>query len=123
MFFHLVFCLDLTVECDVSDESECESEKSAEQLIIVTNLNNPKMKRGKKSFIDDRMLACMDAGNMSNPFAVHFISATAKALGHNIEDLVINCTSLRKQRKEYRRRHGTEIMENFKVLKFIIDWL
>lgn len=77
--------------------------------------NKPIRKRGKKNFIDDRMLACMDAGNMSSPLAIHFISATAKALGHNIEDLVLNCTSLREQRKKYRRRHGKEIIENFKV--------
>ncbi|XP_050340394.1 uncharacterized protein LOC126766704 isoform X2 [Bactrocera neohumeralis] len=69
------------------------------------------------------MLACMDAGNMSSPLAIPFIIATAKALGHNIEDLVINCTSLRKQRKEYRRRHDTEISENFKIPDtFVLHW-
>lgn len=40
--------------------------------------NRPIQKRGKKHFIDDRMLACMDAGNMSSPFAIHFISATVR---------------------------------------------
>lgn len=113
----------MTVQFDASNESECESEKSANSPTIEPKNINPTENRVKKKFIDDRMLACMDAGNISTPLAIHFISATAKALGHNIEDLVLNSTTLRRQRKEYRQRHGKEIIENFKVIKFILKLL
>lgn len=95
-----------------SDESGEDVQAMDEQSDNIPSCSNkPIQRRGKKNFIDDRMLACMDAGNMSTPFAIHFISATAKGLGHNIEDLVLNCTSLREQRKKYRRRHGKQIID------------
>lgn len=123
-FVHLISCTDLTMEHVEFESDESGDDVQAMDVKQTDNIpscsNKPIRKRGKKNFIDDRMLACMDAGNMSSPLAIHFISATAKALGHNIEDLVLNCTSLREQRKKYRRRHGKEIIENFKVHFFIL---
>lgn len=71
--------------------------------------------RGKKHFIDDRMLACMDKCKISTRDAIHFISATAAALGHQIEELVLNRTTVQLMRKEYRRRKAHDILENVDV--------
>lgn len=118
-----IFVLDLNTVCSYSDDSEHDSVEVAQVFNmsdsseIAKCSNKPNKVNGKTKFIDDRMLACMDAGSMSSPFAIHFISATAKALGHDLKDLVLNCTSLRKQRKEYRRRQCKQIMESFEVIK------
>lgn len=112
-----IFVLDLNTVCSYSDDSEHDSVEVAPCAMGAKCSNKPNKVNGKTKFIDDRMLACMDAGSMSSPFAIHFISATAKALGHDLKDLVLNCTSLRKQRKEYRRRQFKQIMESFEVIK------
>lgn len=70
---------------------------------------------GKKHFIDDRMLACMDKCKISTRDAIHFISATALALGHRVEDLVLNRTTVQSMRKNYRCRQAQEILDNFNV--------
>lgn len=74
--------------------------------------------RGKKAFINDRMLACMDKNNMSTPQAIHFISATADALGHDINELILNRSTVHRMRKEYRERQTNTIMDNFDVINF-----
>lgn len=71
--------------------------------------------RGKIHFIDDRMLGCMDRYKMSTEHAVHFISATALALGHRLEDLVCNRTTIQNLRKDYRRKQAHQILNDFQV--------
>lgn len=71
--------------------------------------------RGKIHFINDRMLACMDKCKMTTRDAIHFISATAIALGHHLEDLILNRTTLQEMRKEYRRRQAQAILDSFNV--------
>lgn len=71
--------------------------------------------RGKTHFIDDRMLACMDKCKISTRDAIHFISATAFALGHRVENLVLNRTTVQSMRKEYRRRQA-QYLRNFNVI-------
>lgn len=80
-----------------------------------TEISQPSRIRGKQKFFDDRMLACMDKCNISTRDAIHFISATVNALGHKVEDLVLNRTAIQLMRKEYRRRQAKQIIDNFNV--------
>lgn len=86
-----------------------------ESMDLLVERHQSSLPRGKKHFIDDRMLACMDECKISTRQAIHFISATAFALGHQVEHLVLNRTTVQKMRKEYRRRQAHNILDNFDV--------
>ncbi|XP_037939016.1 uncharacterized protein LOC119688042 [Teleopsis dalmanni] len=94
-------------------EYPSSSEVAIEENIII----------GKIHFFDDRMLACMDKSKISTRDAIHFISATAAALGHRVEDLVLNRTTVHLIRKEYRRRKAHDILKNFDIPQvFVFHW-
>lgn len=110
--------------CDSNEDDEQPIEESSGNADEVAseslnadsfNLSQTLQKRGKKNFIDDRMLACMDFENMSTPGAVRLISATVAALGIDIKPLVLNKTSVYRMRKEFRARKARDMLENYDV--------
>lgn len=66
------------------------------------------------------MLASLDKCKVSTRDAMHIISATVSALGHRVEDFVLNRTTLQAMRKEYRRRQAHAILDNFDVRDIFI---
>lgn len=53
---------------------------------------------------------------ITNTAAVHIISAVADALGHRIDELVLNRTTIERMRREYRKTNAKKIMDNFSVI-------
>lgn len=73
-------------------------------------------KRGTKKFVTPRLLASLDQWKISSTAAVHVISATADALGHQIDDLILNRSTLHAMRKDYRKINAKKIVDNFSVI-------
>ena len=59
-----------------------------------------KKRRGKISFINLRVVSELNKCRVSEQNAVHLISAIADGLGHDLETLVINKTSIASIRKK-----------------------
>lgn len=89
---------------------------------------------GTINFIDDRMLASMDKCKLSTRDAMHIVAATANAILNkvqdvfaaatpiNLENLVLNRTTLHLMRREYRRRQAKQIIDEFNV-SIIVDFI
>lgn len=56
-------------------------------------------KRGRKSFITARLVAALDNAKVSSGMAVHILIAAAEALGHRVEELVINRSTIHRLRQ------------------------
>lgn len=107
--------MEHSINQEKDDETAIASHHNEEDDDNFSQIGPPNRTRGKKHFIDDRMLACMDKCKISTRDAMHLISATSIALGHRLEDLVLNRTTVQSMRKEYRRRQAQSILENFNV--------
>lgn len=106
------------MECDVVDETG-ESEISELQAPI-TNAEGPTAQaevnsRGKREFINERIVSALDKCKISDRNAVHILIAVAEGLGHNVNDLIINRTSLRRMRSKYREAVAGKLKENYRL--------
>lgn len=70
-------------------------------------------KRGRKSFITSRLVAALDNAKVSDGMAVHILIAAAEALGHRVEELVINRSTIHRLRQENRSKESKEISDGF----------
>lgn len=62
-----------------------------------------------------KLVATLDKCKVSDRDAVRNITATVQALHHNLEDLIINRTSIRRCRKRLRVEHAAKLRTEFKV--------
>lgn len=79
----------------------------------VSQLRNKKKR--KVDFINERIVAALDAAKVSDNKAMHIISAIAEALGRDINDLNVSRTTLNAHRKKIRKATANRIKENFSV--------
>lgn len=59
-------------------------------------------KKGRKYFINSRLVVALDRAKLSDGDALHVLTAAAKLLGHEVQELVISRSSIRRQRKANR---------------------
>lgn len=70
-------------------------------------------KRGRKQFITSRLVSALDNAKVSSGMAVHILIAAAEALGHRIEELVINRSTIHRLRQKNRQQESLEIQTDF----------
>lgn len=75
--------------------------------------NIPTKKRGRTGFMTARLAAALDNAKVSDGMAVHILIAAAEALGHRVEDLIINRSSIHRFRQENRSKESKEISNAF----------
>lgn len=76
-------------------------------------------KHPKKEFINSHVVDTIDAINISDRQAMRLLSAAAQALGHNLKDLVISTATIRRVRRENRKKTHEAVKLNFKVFSEI----
>lgn len=75
--------------------------------------------RGKEKFITPRLCHALDNWKVSDGAATHIIIAATDALGHSIDELVVNRSTIHRARQKYRaQRAGT--IANFDVISSIV---
>lgn len=74
--------------------------------------------RGKVHFITPRLCSALDNAKLSDGMAVHILIAAAEALGHNVEDLVINLSTLHRVRHENREKQFHNNVSDFQNVSF-----
>lgn len=114
------------MDCVPGEENVPTDIIDSENTDIRLELTKPN--RGKINFIDDRMLASMDKCKLSTRDAMHLVSATVAAFVNKLqevnggklpiqmEDLVLNRTTVHSMRKKFRRRQAEEIIDGFNVI-------
>lgn len=88
-------------------------DKCQEKLVELYNKWVVIKKTDPCNFITARLVAALDNAKVSDGMAVHILVAAAEALGHRVEDLVINRSSIHRLRHENRLRGSKEIATNF----------
>lgn len=97
--------IDFPFELNAHDTSFEEAASS--------NSRKSSKKRGRKSFMTARLAAALDNAKVSDGMAVHILIAAAEALGHRVEDLIVNRSSIHRFRQENRSKESTEISTAF----------
>lgn len=62
--------------------------------------------RGCQQIITERLFSALDKSKLSDRGAMHLIYAVADALGHDLNHLVLNRTSLQRARRNLRQKKG-----------------
>ncbi|GBM75703.1 hypothetical protein AVEN_36100-1 [Araneus ventricosus] len=68
--------------------------------------------RGRKCFLTLKIMAVLDRFHISQRSAVFILEAVAESLGHNIDELAINRTTIQRHREDFRKTKATRIKEN-----------
>lgn len=115
--------MNFVAEPSDMDFGEVEDEGEAQHDIPTHNDNldlsdtisarTSTVKRGRKQFATPRLVAALDNAKVSDGMAIHILIAAAEALGHDVDQLVINRSSLNRQRKLFRAEKSQNIQEEF----------
>jgi len=82
-------------------------------------------KRASKKFLTTKLVAALDKCKVSDRDATHLLFATAEALGHKIDNLVINRSSIHREREKLRKERAIDLRNEFQVNLFknaVIHW-
>ncbi|KAE9539939.1 hypothetical protein AGLY_005191 [Aphis glycines] len=83
------------------------------------------IKRGRTVFINDKLVTVLDRCKVSDRDATHIIIATAQALGHNVDNLVINRSSIRRVREKVRKLRAEQLRLSFNndlFKEIVVHW-
>lgn len=72
-----------------------------------------KIKRGRRKFIDARLVAALDSAKLSDEKAMHILVACALSLGHRVEELIMNRSSIHRVRQQMREEEVERIRSDF----------
>lgn len=103
------------ISCRVFDTSfpyDADFETGTE-IDINESIGKPKNKRGRRHFLTSRLLSALDNAKVSDGMAVHILIAAAEALGHRVEELVINRSTINRLRHLNRINESKEIQADF----------
>lgn len=103
-------------------EYECESD--CEFDAMCSSQSNSGAKRGRKRYITSRLASALDNAKVSDGMATHILIAAAEALGHRVEELAVNRSTIHRLRQENRELQSNEIKESFNeiVMEFQVQF-
>lgn len=84
-----------------SSESDVECSRTRPELPEFTEPPSPKKRRGKRTLITPKLVCVMDSRKVSDRAAVHIFIAVVEALGENVDDFIINRTSIQRFKCNY----------------------
>jgi adenylate/nucleoside-diphosphate kinase len=113
-----------------SSSSTDEYDDSDNEAVIFEDLPGPSTKRfkpnrGHENFISEKLAIVLDKCVISDRNAVHLLIATAEALGKEVNNLIVNRTSIRRARIKYRRERAEKIRRDYNLVKgeaIVVHW-
>ncbi|XP_050524055.1 uncharacterized protein LOC126895832 [Daktulosphaira vitifoliae] len=113
-------------ESDTDDDSQIMS--TNDDLIFEKTLCEPgpsTSKRASKQFLTNKLVAALDRCMISDRDATHLLMAAAEAFGQNVDSLVINRSSIHREREKLRKERALNLRENFQISLFsnaVVHW-
>lgn len=95
------------------DELDTARAPFEETLQVVSEAGPPSYNQPSKQFITTKLVNVLDKCKVSDRDATHLLFATAKALGHKVDELVINRSSISRSREKLRKERSTQLREAF----------
>ena len=96
-----------------------------ENLASTSMKETPKVKYKAKNIITPSLAKALDRAKVSDRYAVHLIAATANSLGHDIEELALNRTTIQEARKIARAQESDERYKNIVTdpsVPIVVHW-
>jgi len=112
----------------VSSSSSDESEDEAATSVIFSKrrcvkTHEPPSKRAKKTIMTPALASALDRTKVSDRKATMVLISAAKSLGHDVSELNINRSSIRRCRIKHRRDMADEIMATFNPsVSLMVHW-
>lgn len=81
--------------------------------------------RGFEAFVSEKLAIVLDKCKISDRNAVHLLIATAEALGNNVNKLIINRSSIRSARIEFRKERAKKIRQDYNLANeetVVVHW-
>ena len=107
------------------DESEVQEQHRAgpstqEEVVSCTPA---KQSRGTINVVSPSVAAALDRTKTSDRNAAYILTATAQTLGHDISDLALNRSSIKRQREHHRSQMSETLKEEFCAdVPLIVHW-
>lgn len=101
---------DLSEEMDTNDVDHARMTSESTKAL----LPGPPSKRGRQMVLSPQLAAMLDRNGLSDRAAMMIIFETSRALGQDLEQLVLNKSSINRQRKDLRESAASGIKESFK---------
>lgn len=97
-----------------------DSKKDPSFFIKETKKPQSTLTKGRKKidFIDDNIISILDTCKISDPCAVRLIIAVAEALGHKVNELTVNRSTILNRRHLKRKEIVEKIQDDFQVGQF-----
>jgi len=108
-----------------SGGEECDAEYSLSSCSVEESspATPSRPKRGRTQIVTPDVVASLDRNKVSDRQALMIIGQTAMTLGHDVNSLALNRTTIRRQRQHYRAALAENIRENFQPNgPVIIHW-
>ena len=96
-----------------------------EDMEMVSVLRRAKRNRGHRNVMTTRLSAASDKRKISDRDAVHILIGTIEALGLDVQEFIINRSSIHFHREKIRKEKATDIEKNFKDVKLkaaVVHW-
>jgi hypothetical protein len=95
-------------------ESDVEFSRTRAELPESTGSPSPKKRRSKRTLIFPKLVCVMDSRKVSDRATVHIFIAVVETLGENVDDFIINRTSIQRCRKILREERVGILKDQFK---------
>lgn len=114
----------------LSSSSSDEDDDVDNEAFVHTNIPGPSSKyfkptRGYDDFVSEKLAIVLDKCKISDRNAVHLFIATAEALGNNVNELIVNRSSIRRSRIKYRKERAEKIRRDYNLTRddaVVIHW-
>ncbi|KAL4090485.1 hypothetical protein QTP88_025312 [Uroleucon formosanum] len=121
--------LSETVQLQSSSSTD-EYDDTDSEAIMFENVAGPSTKhfrssRGFEAFVSEKLAVVLDKCKISDRNAVHLLIATAEALGNNVNKLIINRSSIRNARIEFRKERAKKIRQDYNLANeetVVVHW-
>ncbi|KAL4104535.1 hypothetical protein QTP88_019830 [Uroleucon formosanum] len=122
-------CITETVQLQSSSSTD-EYDDTDSEAIMFENVAGPSTKhfrssRGFEAFVSEKLAVVLDKCKISDRNAVHLLIATAEALGNNVNKLIINRSSIRSARIEFRKECAKKIRQDYNLANeetVVVHW-
>lgn len=104
-----------------SGSSSATDDPDAPSENLVARTSQPK--RGRKTVISPDLAASLDRSRISDRAAMSVVGETARSLGHEVDNLALNRSTIRRLRQKHRQQRAIQIKEEFKVgVPLVVHW-
>ena len=101
------------LDSSTDNTSSTESDVSHHEPVSSTSRNHSVKKRGRKEVLSPNLSTALDQTKTTDRMAMYIIANTAQSLGHNVSELILNRSTIRRKRIKHQSTKFLEVQSNF----------